>query len=314
MKAFKVIDPGPLTNIQDLGRIGYKQFGVPRSGALDNFACRAANLLTGAPEEAAVLEITFMGPKLEALADLVIALTGADMPLLINGRPAPGWTGLAVKAGDMIQIKPARRGLRGYLAAGPGFDVPTVMGSRSTYLGGGLGGFEGRALIRGDVLALADGTPARPGREIGPDLRPELSSQITLRAIPGPQDDYFGSDLNNFFRAEFQVSAKADRMGYRLAGPEIKIADGFPKSIISEPSQAGAVQVPADGQPIILLADHTSGGYAKPATVISSDLDLVAQARPGDRVKFQRVSPAQAQTVAREREDRLNRIREVFKK
>ena len=188
------------------------------------------------------------------------------------------------------------------------------MGSRSTYLGGGLGGFEGRALIRGDVLALADGAPARPGREIGPDLRPELSGQISLRAIPGPQDDYFGSDLNTFFRAEFQVSAKADRMGYRLAGPEIKIADGFPKSIISEPSQAGAVQVPADGQPIILLADHTSGGYAKPATVISSDLDLVAQARPGDRVKFQRVSPAQAQTAAREREDRLNRIREVFKK
>lgn len=313
MKAFKVIDPGPLTNVQDLGRIGYMQFGVPRSGALDNFACRAANLLTGAPEEAAVLEITFMGPKLEALTDLVIALTGADMPLLINGRPTPSWTGLAVKAGDMIQIKPARRGLRGCLAAGSGFDVPLVMGSRSTYLGGGLGGFEGRALVRGDILALADGDPARPGREIGPDLRPELSGQITLRAIPGPQDDYFGSDLNAFYRAEFQVSAKADRMGYRLAGPEIKIADGFPKSIISEPSQAGAVQVPADGQPIILLADHTSGGYAKPATVISSDLGLVAQARPGDRIKFQRVNPAQAQTAAREREDRLNRIREAFK-
>ena len=314
MKAFKVIDPGPLTNIQDLGRIGYMQYGVPRSGALDNFACRAANLLTGASEDAAVLEITFMGPKLEALADGVIALTGADMPLLINGQPAPGWTGLAVKAGDQVQIKPAQRGLRGYLAAGSGFDVPLVMGSRSTYLGGGLGGFKGRALIRGDELTLADGAPAQPGREIDPELRPALSGQITLRAVPGPQDDYFGSDLNTFFRTEFQVSAKADRMGYRLTGPKIKIAAGFPQSIISEPSQAGAVQVPADGQPIILLADHTSGGYAKPATVITTDLGLVAQARPGDRIKFQRINPAQAQAAARERENRLDRIREALKK
>ena len=168
MDLFRVIEPGPLTTVQDLGRYGYQQFGVPLSGALDKFACRAANLLVGNPEGAALLEATFLGPKLEVLAPAVAALTGAAMPILLDGEEVEGWTSFDLKPGQVLSFKPAQAGLRGYLAVGGGIEVPLVMGSRSTYAGGGLGGFQGRAPPKGRPPGPGRGT-LRPGRkEAGP--------------------------------------------------------------------------------------------------------------------------------------------------
>jgi len=313
MDAFRVLEPGPLTTVQDLGRFGFQRFGVPVSGALDGPACRTANLLVGNPESAAVLEITFSGLKLEVLAEADLALTGARMPLLVSGRPQEAWESFRVRPGDEVVLKPARQGLRGYLAVGGGFDLSPVMGSRSTYAGARLGGLQGRPLIRGDLLPRGEAPLLAKPKRLPPELRPALDRAVSLRALPGPQDDFFGEGLEVFFSAQFKVSAKADRMGYRLEGPAVSLKEGAPRSIISEPCLAGGVQIPADGQPIILLIEQTVGGYAKIATVITPDLGLVAQARPGDLVRFDKVDLAAARQAARVEAARLARIRELLK-
>ncbi len=312
MEIFKVLDTGPLATIQDLGRFGFQQFGVPVSGALDKFSLRAANLLVGNRQEAAVIEMTFAGLKLEALAEIDAALTGAQMPLEINGRKAPSWTSFTLKRGDTVTIKPALSGLRGYLAATGGFDVPLVMNSRSTYFGGKIGGFHGRPLMRGDILQGFEVSPIRRKRSIPKDKQPVLPKELELRAIPGPQDDFFEEGKTIFFTTEFKVSAKADRMGYRLTGDVIPIKSGMPGSIISEPSLPGAVQIPADGQPIILLVEQTVGGYAKIATVISADVDSIAQARPGYIIRFRETNLQTAHKAALGRKHLLEEIQKTF--
>jgi biotin-dependent carboxylase-like uncharacterized protein len=234
------------------------------------------------------------------------------MPLTVNDRAMDNWTSFPVRPGDVVTVKPARRGLRGYLAVTGGLDVPKVMGSRSTYLGGAIGGFKGRSLVPGDILARPEGRPRGRVRRLPREARPDLERRITLRAVPGPQDDYFDTGAEVFFSGEFKVSAKADRMGYRLEGPAVELKSGMPKSIISEPSLAGAVQIPADGQPIVLLVEQTVGGYAKIATVVSADLDKVAQARPGDGVSFERVDISSARRLHREYEDRLRAAAELL--
>ena len=312
MDMFKVLTTGPMTTVQDLGRFGFQQYGVPVSGGMDNFALRCANLLVGNPESCAVLEMTFTGLKLEVLAPADLAVTGAKMPVTLNDRSVDTWTSFPVKPGDVLVVKPAAQGLRGYLAVTGGLDLPRVMGSRSTYLGGAIGGFQGRALAKGDILARLAGEAHGQSRELPQELRPAMDRGLTLRAVPGPQDDYFGQGLEVFFSAEFKVSAKADRMGYRLEGPVVGLKEDAPKSIISEPSLAGAVQIPADGQPIVLLIEQTVGGYAKIATVVSSDLDKVAQARPGDSVSFRQVDISQARKLHQERMDLLAQIRKIL--
>ena len=289
MEVFKVLEPGPFTTIQDSGRYGYQQFGIPVSGALDTFSYLAANVLVGNPDNAAGLEITFMGPRLEALSDALVAVTGAEVPLFVNDQPQAMWTSFRVRRGDVINMKASPRGVRAYLAVAGGLLVPQVMGSRSTYTGGKIGGLDGRPLARGD--RLHGGSPVSLNRVVSlpEDLRPKFSTEVTLRVLPGPQDDYFDTGLKVFFNSVFTVTSKADRMGYRLDGPIIEPKDGVPLSIISEPSLSGAVQIPTDGQPIILLVEQTASGYAKIATIITADLDVVAQARPGDKVRFARV-------------------------
>ncbi len=312
MEIFRVLEPGIYTTVQDRGRYGYQQFGIPISGAMDQFAYRVANLLVGNPEDAAVLEITVFGPRFEVLAEADIAVTGAEMPITINDEAAEGWTSLRVRPGDVVALKQVRSGCRAYLAVTGGIDVPVVMGSRSTYVGGKLGGYQGRPLAKGDLLARGPAEPLKAPRKLPPNFIPRYPSEILLRAIPGPQDDYFDEGLRIFFGSEFKVSTKADRMGYRLEGPVVPHREGMPQSIISEPSVPGGVQIPPDGQPIILLLEQTVGGYTKIATVISTDISRVAQAKPGDKIRFEEVDLETAYGILRAQEQALQKIRETF--
>jgi biotin-dependent carboxylase-like uncharacterized protein len=309
MEIFRVMEPGPFTTVQDLGRYGYQQFGVPVSGALDAYSARVANLLLGNPEGSALLEITFKGPKLQVLGESEVVVTGAELPVLLNDEPRPCWTGFPVRRGDLLSLKEAQAGLRAYLAVTGGIDVPLVMGSRSTYAAAKLGGYEGRPLAKGDLLSAGPAEASFKGLSLPAQYRPRHAKEISLRAVPGPQDDRFDSGLHLFFASAFKVSSKADRMGYRLVGPNVELKESVPRSIISEPCLPGGVQIPPDGQPIILLVEQTVGGYAKIATVISSDLPLVAQARPDDIVRFCRIDLRAAHKAALELEERLQALR-----
>lgn len=309
MDAFRVIAPGSLTTVQDRGRYGFIDRGVPPSGALDLTAFGLANLLVGNPEGAAALEITMMGPALEVLCDAAdVALAGAVMDVTVNRQAVPMWSTLRVAKGDLIRVGQAKRGCRAYLAVTGGIDVPPVMGSRSTCVKAKIGGVEGRALRKGDVLGRLAGEPLRHLRSVPPEGIPAYPARIELRAVPGPQEEAFGKGLDAFFDAGYDITPEADRMGYRLQGPPVHRVEGFPQSIISEPTIPGNVQLPADGQPIILLVEQTTGGYTKIATVISPDIPKIAQAVPGNRVRFRRVTLEEAHRVFREEALRMREL------
>ncbi len=314
MEMFRVLEPGPFTTVQDLGRWGFQQFGIPVSGALDRFSCRIANLLVDNPENAGVLEITFTGPKIEVLSEGMVAVTGADMPLHVNGMARALWEAFPVKAGDRISLRAAVNGVRAYLAVSGGILVPEVMGSRSTCVGGKFGGMKGRALAAGDILESGPDCFSRVPMSLPDEFRPEFCSEITLRTLPGPQDHYFDKGLELFLSSQFTVTPQADRIGYRLDGPIIRLKEEMPPSIISEPHVPGAVQVPADGRPIIVLVEQTVGGYAKIATVVSADLNILAQARPGNRVRFSRVDVAEAHRSYITHQEKLDRIRRILRR
>jgi antagonist of KipI len=307
MNAFLVLTPGSCTTVQDLGRLGYRHLGVPVSGALDGFACRAANRLVGNPDEAAVLEMTVTGPHLAVLTQTVVALAGADMGATLNHRPVDNWSALSVSAGDVLAVNQVRSGCRGYLAVAGGIDVPVVMGSRSTCLGAALGGLAGRVLQKGDFVpgggVRAPGALAR----IPEAHRPRYDGQAVLRAVPGPQDWVFSREAHRrFFGDPFTVSPRTDRMGCRLEGPVIRPREGLRAEMVSEAVVSGTVQVPPDGMPLVLLVEQTVGGYAKIATIVSSDLPRLAQTIPGDTVRFEKVSVAQAHQLAARQARRLD--------
>jgi len=308
MDTFLVLTPGPYTTVQDKGRFGYQQIGVPISGAIDQFAFRVANFLVGNPEESAVLEITIVGPQLAVLREVDLALTGAEMGFELNHDPVECWKTVRVKPGDVISIQQVKSGCRGYLAVSGGIDVPEVMGSRSTYVGGKLGGYKGRTLKKGDIIQSVEGSLLNKPRYLPESWIPRYSEEVLLHAIPGPQDDFFDEGMETLFQSEFTVTVKADRMGYRLQGPSIQLKEKMPKSIISEPTMPGGVQIPADRQPIILLAEQTVGGYAKIATVISPDLSRIAQAIPGNTVRFEQVSLESAHRLYHEQAYRMQTI------
>jgi biotin-dependent carboxylase-like uncharacterized protein len=268
---------------------------------LDKDAGRIANLLAGNTGNQAVLEITFIGPALEVLCDTDIAVTGADMELTINGISANNWRSHRVKKGDLLVFNQAITGCRSYLAVTGGIHVPEVMGSRSCYIGAQLGGIEGRALIKDDRIKRFDVPAMDETRQLPEAFVPDYGHGIALRAVAGPQDDYFDDGLALFFGSCFTVSHQANRMGYRLTGPVINQRPYTPSSIISEPSLPGGVQVPPDGQPIVLLAEQTVGGYTKIATVISTDLPRLAQAVPGDKIRFMPITLEEAHRAYRER-------------
>ncbi len=298
-----VVDPGPLTTVQDLGRPGYQRLGIPPSGPLDQPAFVCANRLVGNPDGAAALELTLRGPRLEVRRPCLVALAGAEMAMTVNDRPVPGWTAIRLDAGDVLAFRMVTAGCRAYLAVAGGLDVPQVLGSRATYLRGRLGGVEGRALQKGDVLPL--GAPAAAlerleGRHVPPARRPGYPAEVECRVILGPQDDRFTPEgIAAFLGGPYEVTPHADRMGYRLSGPPIAHARGH--DIISDGIPLGGIQVPGEGQPIVLLVDRqTTGGYTKIATVISADIARIGQARPGQRVRFRRVGLAEAHAALRE--------------
>ena len=315
MAAFEVIEPGILTTIQDLGRYGFSQFGVPPSGALDTFSYRAGNLLVGNHQAEASLEITIMGLKLKALREVVIAITGGDLSPTLNGEPLEMWRTHLLVEGDIVSFAKVRTGCRAYLATSGGLIFPQVMGSRSTYLSGKFGGLDGRSLKRGDILYAPDmrSPLSQLGFRFPGDWIPQFDKEALLRVIPGPQDRHFTEQgLETFSSSSYQVTPQCDRMGVRLEGPKIERRSDVEESIISEGLIAGTIQVPGDGKPIIILTELVTGGYTKIATVISTDLPKVAQLKPGDRVRFAPVSVEEAHQLLREQEERLLRFKDFF--
>lgn len=303
MKGIRVLQPGLLSTVQDLGRWGYQEQGMVVAGAMDPISLQIANILVGNPRGEACLEMTLLGPKLEFTIDAVIAMTGADMGAKLNGTPLEGWRQVMVKAGSILEIGTAENGCRTYLAVAGGFDLPSVMGSASTYLRGHLGGFQGRALIKDDLLPLRQSETQSEVKLPWFFAQPLYSRTSQVRVVRGPQAEMFTEEgLATFFGSEYEVTPTSDRMGYRLKGAMVTHQQG--SDIISDGIAFGAIQVPADGMPIILMADRqTTGGYAKIGTVISIDLPIVAQSKPGDRLTFVEVSveEAQAQYLALER-------------
>ena len=308
MDAFSVLTPGGYTTIQDQGRFGYQQMGIPVCGVLDAFAFHAANLLVANFRNAAVMEITVMGPRLEMMAEADLAVTGAEIGMTLNDQPIEAWKSFSVKPGDILDIQQVKSGCRAYLAVNGGIDVSEVMGSRSTYVGGNMGGYHGRLLKAGDVIKCGRAKRLPRMRQTPSDMIPSYPSEIVIRAIPGPQDDFFLEGLDIIFHSDFMVSTKADRMGYRLQGPKVEIRKGMPKSIISEPTMPGGVQIPPDEQPIILMVEQSVGGYTKIVTVISVDISKVAQATPGDTIRFERVSLETAHAIYQEQQKKLQNL------
>ena len=300
----KVLSPGLHTTVQDLGRIGYQDIGVPVSGALDGFALRLANALVGNPQGMAALEILVSGPTLEIAADSArLALVGTGASLGIRGEKARvvAEQSVTVQRGDIIEITLGRQSARCYLAVEGGIAVPRVLGSASTYVRAALGGLNGRALQRDDVIPLAVGC-ASERSELRVPAPPSGSPEQPIRVVLGPQHKYFRKDsLAALLDAEFRVSKDADRMGMRLDGPTLRHRWGW--DIVSDAIATGSIQVPGSGQPIVLLADHqTTGGYPKIATVISADLPRLGRCRPGDPLHFVSVEPEAAEEICRESE------------
>jgi len=303
-----VLEPGLLTTVQDLGRSGYQRVGIPPSGPMDRGAFVLANRLVGNADGAAGLELTLKGPRLEVRRRTVLAVTGAEMGLTVNDREAPAWTAVLVQPGDVLAFRMAQAGCRAYVALAGGLDLPAALGSRATYLRGRLGGLEGRALQKGDALPL--GAPAQPldrlgGRAVASARRPGYPAEVECRVVLGPQDDRFTPEgIRAFLDGPYEVTPQADRMGYRLKGPVIQHARGH--DIVSDGIPLGGVQVPGEGQPIVLLVDRqTTGGYTKIATVIGPDIGRIGQTRPGQRVRFRGVTVAEAHAARAEEARRL---------
>ena len=308
--AFRVESPGPLTTVQDMGRYGYQRFGVPVSGAMDRFALRAGNLLVGNRADAAALEFTLAGPSLLVLRTCRVAVTGAEVPIELDGVPAPRWEAFEASEGSTLRLGSATNGLRGYLCLGGGINVPKVLGSRSTYLKSGFGGYEGRTLTEGDVLRAGRPQLGAVVKQDEPDpsYAPYYGSEHEVRVVLGPQHDAF-TDEGKFtlLNSLYIVSPQSDRVGYRLTGTMIEHSGS--SDIVSDGAPMGAVQVPGDGQPIVLMADRgVTGGYPKIATVISADLPLIAQARPDDSIRFRAVTVEEAEEIRWEQEAILHAL------
>jgi biotin-dependent carboxylase-like uncharacterized protein len=304
-RRFIVVKPGMLTTVQDLGRRGYQGLGVPVSGPMDAYSHRLANQLLGNHPSAAALEVTLLGPELLAEGDLTCAATGADISLTVNGRPAPLNEPFRVRSGAQLRWGSRLVGTRMTLAVQGGFGVAPTLGSRATHLASRMGPFGGRALQAGDVLRVGAAPPVRalPGFPL--DI-PEGGAH--LRVLPAVHRDRFTDDSWGLLaHARFTINPQSNRMGYRLDGPALGHVKGA--DILSEAMPNGAIQVPASGQPILLLAERaTTGGYATIANVITADLPLAGQLAPGDWVQFDPVNREDVIAALRRREAALRGV------
>jgi biotin-dependent carboxylase-like uncharacterized protein len=313
LKALEFLSPGILTSVQDLGRYGYGRYGVAPSGALDSFALRIANLLVGNSEGQACLETMLMGPGIRVLTDVVIAVTGGDLQPKKNKQPLEMWRSHAFRKDEVLSFGNAVNGFRAYIAVAGGFGLPLVMDSRSTNLPSGFGGHQGRTLKKDDILLAGDTPPGLKQdsqRIFQSDWIPQYSDQWMLRVIWGPQDDHFPeASRQAFLNSTYTMSQDSDRTGIRLEGPQVVCRPDIEASIISEGVISGSIQIPGDGKPIIILGETVTGGYRKIATIISADLPLLGQIKPGDGIQFEAVSLKEAHRALQETEDRIDKFK-----
>jgi biotin-dependent carboxylase-like uncharacterized protein len=323
--AIKVLKPGLATTVQDLGRPGYYHIGIPLSGGMDRHALAAANLLVGNEEGAAVLEAVFMGPELEFTDDALVAITGAELPPKLDGEPRETWTSFKVKRGQKLAFDFLKQGARGYIAIAGGIDVPLVLGSRSTYALGALGGFKGRKLEAGDELPIGKASaPVKDGRTVAKDLRGLPAGMPTdLRVMPGLYWHRITETAGvGFFGDTWKVAPEADRIGYRFKGgkPLEFVPREPPFGAGSDPSNItdacypyGSIQVPGGTEPIVLHRDAVSGGgYFMVGTVIAADLDLIGQLQPNTPVRFVKVGMEQALAARNSRAELLCKVRSAL--
>ncbi|AVM22729.1 biotin-dependent carboxyltransferase family protein [Bacillus pumilus] len=324
-----VIKPGMFTTIQDKGRKGYQKYGVLTSGGMDLLSLRMSNILTGNEESEAVLEITLMGPGpvLTCQRDELIAVTGADVEIDIDGEPAPLWKPLFVRSGSTITFGPCKRGCRAYLAVAGGFDVEPVMQSKSTYVRAGIGGRNGRPLEKGDVLS--NGKPSIVADRLCHRLKKSnvkqaafsapdwtvshahflpLRKSPVIRVLAGRHLSFFQETSQTaFFEQPYQVTPQSDRMGCRLKGEPVHLKEKL--ELISEAVAFGSIQIPPNGQPIILLADRqTTGGYPRIGEVATVDLPLIAQAMPGANLYFKQIDHQAAEQALFKQEAELREL------
>lgn len=323
--AIKVLKPGLATTVQDLGRPGYYHIGIPLSGGMDRHALVAANLLVGNEEDAAVLEAVFMGPELEFTDDALVAITGAELPPKLDGEPRETWTSFKVKRGQRLSFDFLKQGARGYIAISGGIDVPLVLGSRSTYALGALGGFKGRKLEAGDELPIGKtNASVKDGRTVAKDLRGLPAAMPTeLRMMPGLYWHRITETAGvGFFDDTWKVAPEADRIGYRFKGgkPLAFVPREPPFGAGSDPSNItdacypyGSIQVPGGTEPIVLHRDAVSGGgYFMVGTVIAADMDLIGQLQPNTQVKFVKVGMDEALAARKSRAELLGRLRSTL--
>ncbi|MCC2597585.1 biotin-dependent carboxyltransferase family protein [Pusillimonas sp. MFBS29] len=304
--SIRVIKPGMLSSFQDLGRTGHQHLGVPVGGAMDSRAHRLANLLVGNDENEATLEITLTGPTLQFDAPACIAICGAQLNPTLNDEPLPNNRPIIVRSGDVLAFGARASGLRAYIAWHGGIDLPVVMSSRSTYLPGSFGGYHGRALRKGDTLALTADLSGTDLDALAHELWQlkiylpailGLNNRSAIRAVLSAEASLFKPEsIQAFFAGDYQISPQSQRMGYRLSGQPLQ--QHSDQQLLSAATSFGSVQVPPDGNPIVLMADRqTTGGYAKIAHVATVDLPLLAQGMPGETLRFMEIELDQAREL-----------------
>jgi biotin-dependent carboxylase-like uncharacterized protein len=323
--AIEVLEPGLASSVQDRGRPGHYDVGIPPSGAVDLYSALAANLLVGNDDGAAVLESPYLGPRLRFTEPATIAVTGATMPAKVNGDAVPSWESVAVQAGDELSFDYVQQGARVYTAVSGGIDVPAVLGSRSTYALGGFGGLDGRVLKAGDHLAVGtapSGSAPRPGRVVPEELRAVLSREVDVRVVLGLYDYRLTeAGLASLLDTTWNLTPVADRIGFRYSGGSLEWrereqpfgAGSDPSNIVDAGYPIGSIQVPGGVEPIVLHRDAVSGGgYAMVATVISADLDVVGQCSPGTRTRFRPVSLEEALAARSAAHERVATLRRAL--
>ncbi len=320
----EVLKPGLSTTVQDLGRPGYYHLGIPVSGGMDRFALRAANLLVGNEEDDAVLEVVFLGPELRFATDAVVAVTGAELPPKLDGAPCDSWTAIAVKAGQVLSFDFLKAGARAYVAVSGGIDVPLVLGSRSTYALGALGGLDGRALKIGDILPIGGKRKSvTAGSTVPAELRPGRSTPVQLRVLPGLYNDRITEEsAAKFYADTWKVAPEADRIGYRFRGghpigfvPRVPPfgAGSDPSNVVDCCYPYGSIQIPGGTEPIVLHRDAVSGGgYFMLGAVISADMDLIGQMQPHTPTRFVHVDMKTALEARHDRRRRIERLRNAL--
>ena len=303
-----VLFPGALTTVQDLGRVGYQRLGIAESGSMDTLSAVLANRLLNNPDTAAVLEIALIGPKLRFLAPTWLSLTGADISPRLDGSSLETGASFRADEGQVLSFGHCRKGLRTYLSVKGGFDVPVILGSRSTYLYAGFGGYQGRALAKGDILGALnqDGPQACTLERLPAEFNLPEDGPREIRVVMGPHEDRFTIEgIHRFQSGPYEVTPDSNRLGYRLDGPRIAHVDS--PIVVSEATPMGAVQIPGEGKPVILLRERgTTGGYTKIACVIRCDVDVLAQMPAGGRLRFVPVSVDEAHELERRRWQAVN--------